>query len=140
MATTFRVGSFNFENLFERPKVLNLRSNDDTRAILDEIAKLQGLLAKPTYTASVKTKILQLTNDLKAYIEIAEDRGKLFTGQGANRRVTAKGRDDWDGSIQFKKAEISEMARENTAKVVKALKADILCTVETESREALRDF
>ncbi len=73
-------------------------------------------------------------------IDIRQDRGKLLGGAGANTTVKATGRDDWDGSILLKMADISEMARENTAKVVKSLQADVLCTVETENREALRDF
>jgi endonuclease/exonuclease/phosphatase family metal-dependent hydrolase len=140
MAAAFRVGSFNFENLFERPKVLNLKSNDDTARLLNKISELEGLLAKATYSAAAKSQILALYAELKPYIEIREDRGKLFGGSAANLSVKAKGRDDWDGSISLKMAQISEMARENTAKVVKALKADVLCTVETEDRQALRAF
>jgi endonuclease/exonuclease/phosphatase family metal-dependent hydrolase len=140
MATTFRVGTFNFENLFQRPKVLNLRSNDDTRAALDKIAQLQSLLAKVNYTDTVKVKILALYAELKPYINITEDRGKLFGGTAANPTIKATGRDAFDGAIELKKASISEMARENTAKVIKALKADVLCTVEVEDREALRAF
>jgi endonuclease/exonuclease/phosphatase family metal-dependent hydrolase len=140
MATTFRVGTFNFENLFQRPKVLNLRSNQDTREALDKIAQLQSLLAKTNYTPTVKTKILALYAELKPYIKIDEDRGKLFGGTAANPTIKASGKDAWDGSIELKIADISEMARENTAKVIKALNADVLCTVEVENRQALRAF
>ncbi len=85
MATTFRVGSFNLENLFERPKVLNLKSNEDTRQLLNKIADLEGLLAKANYTAAVKTKILSLYGELKPYITPARKLHDSITG---NRSAT----------------------------------------------------
>ncbi|HMF13643.1 MAG TPA: endonuclease/exonuclease/phosphatase family protein [Gemmataceae bacterium] len=60
--------------------------------------------------------------------------------RGGGIKVTAKGVNAWDGAIEFKKAEFSQTARQNSARVVKDLKADVLCTVEIEGRLALENF
>jgi endonuclease/exonuclease/phosphatase family metal-dependent hydrolase len=140
MSATFRAATFNMENLFSRAKVLNLDDKSVTSAILDDVAKLEKLLGKTTYSPADKTEILSLTKSLGKYIEIREDKGKLFSGTGANQKVSASGSEAWDGTVEFKRADISEMARESTGEVVKAVKADVLCTVEVESRGILQDF
>lgn len=140
MPVTFRAATFNVENLFSRAKVLNMSDGVQVDAILKDVGKLKKLLGKTTYSPADKTSIRQMVNALSAYIIIREDRGKLFTGTGSNRRVTASGAKAWDGVIEFKRASISEMARKSTADVVKALKADVVCAVEVESRPTLQDF
>lgn len=140
MPVTLRAATFNLENLFSRAKVLNLEDKALTSALLDKIAELGSLIGKPAYSPSDKTRIVALTKELSTYIEVREDRGKLFTGSGPTLRVTAAGRDSWDGGIEFKRAEITEMARKSTAEVVKSLRADVLCSVEIENRGVLSDF
>jgi endonuclease/exonuclease/phosphatase family metal-dependent hydrolase len=138
---SFRVASFNAENLFGRAKVLNMQDNTVGDQVLKEINDLQMLLKKAKYEAEDKERILQLYNDLKEYIEILEDRGKLFKRDGfAIKGVKADGSGDWDGTIEFKRAKYSELTRENTAKVIKDTKADLACIVEVESRLALTSF
>jgi len=128
------------ENLFSRARVLNLPDKAKASAILDDIATLEQLLGKTTYTPADKTKILSLNKSLSQYIEIREDRGKLFTGSGAKQRVSASGAGVWDGAVEFIRADITEEARQSTADVVKALNPHVLCTVEVENRPFLQKF
>ena len=99
-----RIATFNTENLFSRAKVLNFRNNAEGDKILKQIADLQTELEKKVYD---KTAILKLYNVLKDYIEIQENRGKLFKRQlFAIKGVQANGVDDWDGTICFKREKI----------------------------------
>lgn len=142
MADHFRVASFNVENLFGRAKAINLDNPQVGDSILADIAKFQKLLKKKNYTTSIKQQIFSMYDgQLKEYINVRENRGKLFQRNGwAVVGVKADGKGDWDGEIEFKRDDFSETGRKNTAKVIKDLKADLLCMVEVENRPTLRAF
>lgn len=142
MTNVFRVGSFNVENLFGRAKVLNLKDNGVANEILTQIAQFRLLIGKAKYTNDDKKAMIDLFNkDLRTYIDLREDRGHLFTMKGrVATGVKADGAGDWDGAIEFKRADFSELTRENTARVIKDIRADLVCVVEAESRPVLASF
>ncbi|MFO0905741.1 MAG: endonuclease/exonuclease/phosphatase family protein [Pirellulales bacterium] len=138
MPSTFRVASFNCENLFSRAKVLNLANSQVAADALTKIDQLNKLLHKATYTAADKQKMVALYAEVETYVAMRENRGKVFNK--AKTQVVAQGASDWDGELEFKRAKFSEVTRENTAKVIKAVKADVACLVEVEDRPALAAF
>ena len=94
---TFRVASFNAENLFTRARVLNMDDNTVADGILKKIGDLDKELRRTTYD---KPKILSLYRQVKDYITISEDINKLWRKSGyAIVGVAANGRNDWSFSF-----------------------------------------
>jgi hypothetical protein len=98
-----RLSTFNCENLFSRPKVLNYADNEDGRDALNRLAKLDALLARRTYSSLDKRRILELLDELRAYIDLNELRGKLVSKRKLNGKrcdaIKVAGRADWVGGI-----------------------------------------
>jgi len=138
MPTKF--ATFNVENLFSRPKAMNLSNRSLGTKKLDIIADLQKELAKNTYN---KPKIVSLANSVRGYFKINKTRGrKPLSWSRTNNTYSVKvsGRNDWDGFIELTRASFSFESVENTGKFLRKLDADILALCEVESSEALRQF
>lgn len=145
---TFRIATFNAENLFRRAKALNLKDSHETDAIMANVKDLAVLLAQAVYSANDKAAIWKLSAELNEYITIREDFGtfgQLRTHpsvQKAGYQVSpaCKGRGSWSGEIEFKTEPFSDEQRMNTARVINEMKADVQCLVEVESMPTVKSF
>jgi endonuclease/exonuclease/phosphatase family metal-dependent hydrolase len=136
MPTTVRLATFNVENLFDRPKLLNLHDQAKGDAGLADLRALQTELGRAQYD---KPTILKLYKGLKPYVAVVEIRGKKLFNQGATK-VIANGVGDWDGWLSLKRDQIWPEARANTARVIADVNADAQCVVEVDSRPLLQRF
>ena len=138
MSATFRIATYNAENLFSRAKVFNISNPTIGDDAIKVIGELQKELNKTVYD---KPKILNLYNQVKEYVSVNEEMNKLWKKTGNKiTGVTAGGKKDWAGSLVFKKAKFNEMERNNTAKVIKEVNADLMCLVEVESKPTITLF
>jgi endonuclease/exonuclease/phosphatase family metal-dependent hydrolase len=141
--------SYNVENLFRRARALNLATWADGKDVLKKHATLNGIFNKPKYTAADKKRIVELMKELgidkkddgSEFVILRQNKGKLLKRPKAGGiEVVADGRSDWVGWLDLKIDDIDDAATRNTARVVKAIGADILAVVEVEDRPALVRF
>ena len=147
---SFRIASFNVENLFARLKIFNFRDKEVGDTLLKRIGDFRKKLKKKTYTASDKATLVkeytrggtgQNEPPLKNFIDIREDQGKLWKRQGRKIvGIKAGGIGDCSLTVEFKKAKFSEIGRTNTGKVIRSVKADVACIVEADNRPSLKKF
>jgi len=142
-----RIASYNVENLFERPAIMNLDSWSDGKPILDAYGKLNGILQKPVYTAADKNKIVELLkaiglgkSDESKFVILRQNRGKLLKRSNGKITVVANGREDWIGWLELKWETVDETAIKMTGRVIRDVDAQIQGVVEVESRVALNGF
>ena len=133
---TLKVSTFNCENLLSRAKLLNYDDNSVARKPLGELATLQGVLDKQTYTDKDKRDIIDLLDTLKEYVDLSELRGKLISKKNGVAYVKPSGRGAWVGGIRLKLEKLPLEAQKNTARVVKAVGADIQCDARFALTEA----
>ena len=143
-----RLAVYNVENLFDRPKAMNLGSWNEGKVILQDFAALSELLGELDYTAARKTRIVELMIRLglekvddAPFVLLRRNRGQLLRRPKAGGlEIVAAGRADWAGSLELQDAPVDEVAMRNTARVIHDLKADVLAVVEAESRPVLEQF
>ena len=142
----FRVATYNVENLFNRSKILNLKDHSEIQRLLALTRTLQGLLDSVEYTPEIKRGIEQVSAELFGYIDVRADVGGLgsWPDQGApgpyRLKRHIKGRADWSGEIAFKDMPLNDEQRMNTARIIQAVNADLLCITEAEGMTALDNF
>lgn len=147
-----RLATFNVENLFSRPAVMNLDSWADGRAVLNDVERLNALLAKSTYTDNDRAAIAEILERYQFYnrnirperrpFNIHEVREKLYKVPKGTKtvEVVADGREAWIGWVELTRAELPGAQIENTGRVVDAVRPDIACLVECEDRISLDRF
>ena len=143
-----RLASYNVENLFNRAKVMNLGAWREGKPVLEAFAALNSLLGEASYTAARKSRMAALLielglekSDTGPYVMLRRNRGALLKRpKTGGIEITARGRDDWVGSLELIPEPINHVAVQNTARVIAGLNADVLAVVEAENRTALLGF
>jgi endonuclease/exonuclease/phosphatase family metal-dependent hydrolase len=141
-----RVATYNVENLFNRSIILNMKDRAESQHLLSLVQALQNLLDNTQYTSEVKRQIEAVSEQLFGFIDVRADVGGLgsWPDEGRpgpyrlKRHIT--GRADWTGEITFKSAPLDDEQRMNTARVIQAMNADLLCVTEAEGMAALDNF
>lgn len=144
-----RLATFNVENMFERPKVMNLETWDLGAQVLEDFHRLNNLIQNDIYTDEIKKELLEImqrypgliNNQESTYIRLRIIRGKLIAKPKNQPPVIAvSGRNEWIGWFELEKEEIKEAATENTARIIDLINPDVLCVVEAENRILLKRF
>jgi endonuclease/exonuclease/phosphatase family metal-dependent hydrolase len=141
-----RIATYNVENLFSRSKILNLKDKAETQLLLSLVQSLQSLLDSEKYTPVIKDQIEHVSSQLFGYVDIRADIGGLgsWPDEGKpgpyrlKRHITGKA--DWSGEIAFKDMPLDDEQRMNTARVIHAMDADVMCVTEAEGMAALANF
>ena len=144
-----RIGTFNVNNLFERPRVMELEGfSDKGKEVLKDVARLGELLEKDSYAGEVGDEIVNLLNKYfheqpdNPWFYINEIKEKLYglRQDGSGVFLKVGGRKEWLGWVELVKQQTNEISVQNTARVIKAIDVDVLCVVEVDDRIALKRF
>jgi len=64
-----RLATFNIENFFERPLIMNLPSNDEGRQVLKDYYQLSDLIQKESYSENDKDLIFEIMKKYPGLVE-----------------------------------------------------------------------
>lgn len=144
-----RLATYNLNNLFRRPKLLQLPGfSPVAKAVLTDVDRLTNLLASDDYTGQTGQDIIALLTKYgfasgkgNPWFEINQAKGKLYS-VSKQKVLTLKvaSRGEWIGWVELKTEEVDDESTRNTGRVVAAVQADILGVVEAENRPALVNF
>ena len=146
-----RIATYNLNNLFERARLMQLEGfSGEGAKILADVQQLTGLLESDSYADPVGAEIIKLLekyefhkrNAPHPWFFINEVRGSLYIVKQdeSGVKLAAKGRKGWVGWIELVRVPVNETSTDNTARVLKAVNADINCLVEVDSRLTLDRF
>lgn len=145
-----RPASYNVENLLQRAKAMDGATLDEGKQALADHAAINATLAKASYSAADKAKIVSLLTNLghakddggsQSFMILRRNRGHLIKRpKDAPMEVVANGRGDWIGWVELKVEAVEAVATQNTARIVRDVDADVLAVVEAENRPSLVRF
>ena len=143
-----RLATYNLNNLFQRPRVLQLAGfSAKARTVLEDIDRLAALLERDSYAGATGQDIIALLKKYgfaqagaREWFDVNQAKGKLFSASKGALKLTAAGRGDWLGWVELTRESVDDEATRNTGRVIAAVQPDVLCVVEAESRPALDRF
>lgn len=157
-----RLASYNFQNLFDRPKVMNRETWAESPGengslegrfaaaseTLELHARLNRIFAKHHYDEAdreaIRDGLVSLgleRSDNARFVRLRQNKGKLVRRPRAGGLVVvATGRADWIGWLELEHEAVEEVATRNTARVLKDVNADIVAAIEIEDRIPLLRF
>lgn len=151
MTLHLRIATYNVENLFGRAKVLNFAQHQTSSDKMAQIAQLQAILQKETYSTTDRDRAGALYQGLRSFIGynmLRSDVGYyLFRrhdadgdGEKETYRLAPTRRDEWLGFLTYDRDKFSDQTSKNTAKVIREVDADIICINEVEDRLVMDRF
>jgi endonuclease/exonuclease/phosphatase family metal-dependent hydrolase len=144
-----KIATYNLENLFTRPAAMRTGVGAQGTQALADFATLNRIVEKPVYSEPDKATLIDLAQiygfhllsaPSNALIQLQKIREQLYTTAGGTLSIKAKGRGDWTGWFELRRDDLVWEATMNTARVLDAVKPDIVVCVEVENRVTLLRF
>ena len=127
MPHNLRIATYNCENLFSRPKIFEQTAKRSNQ-LLGYVAQLQEALKNDVFDHK---RIKDLEAKLRGFAIVNDLRGDHTTAVGAQ---------EWMGGVELVRADITDAAVKNTARVISDVNADLICLIEVEDRNLLQKF